>query len=189
MIRENNLSVSQLFVKYKPSIFFLLRFLGAYIIGNLLYGFWVVSYGNLADPITVMVANHSAYLLQLINIPAIIKPSLLEPNVSMLIENRVVVNVYEGCNAINVSILFIAFIMAYKGKLSKVISFLVVGLALIYVFNLFRVSGLFLVAKYFPDHLYLMHKFIFTGVIYAFVFFLWFVWVQMLASSESKSSK
>lgn len=178
--------MSKIFFRYKPSILFLVRFLGVYIVGNILYGLWVISYGGEADPVTFMVARHSALLLHLINVPASVEPSVLEPNVSMVLDGKVIVNVYEGCNAINVSILFVAFIVAYKGKYIKATFFIAVGIASIYFFNLFRVSGLFLVAKYFPNHLYLMHKFVFTGVIYLFIFALWIGWVKL--SSQSKSS-
>ena len=182
--KESSSSIAQLFIKYRPSVLFLLRFLGVYIVGNILYGLWVVSYGNLADPMTTLVAKHSALLLNLLGINASILPSILEPNVSIMLDGQVVVNVYEGCNAINVSILFIAFIAAYRGRISKSAIVIVLGLISIYVFNLLRVSGLFMVAKYFPNQLYLMHKFVFTGVIYAFVFFLWFIWVRSVSKDK-----
>ena len=167
-----------LFQQYKPSILFLLRFLGIYILGNVVYGLWVVSYGSIADPLTVLVANHSASLLHLLGLEVSVLPSSLLPNASLMLNDKVVVNVYEGCNAINVSILFVAFLFAYKGSLKRTLSFSMVGLISIYLFNLLRVGGLFLVALHFPNQLYLMHKFIFTGVIYGFVFLLWFVWVN-----------
>ncbi len=125
-----------------------------------------------------MVANHSAQLLNLLGLHVLVLPSTIVPNASLMLDGSVVVNVYEGCNAINVSILFIAFLFAYKGSFKKTFVFSVVGLISIYLFNLLRVGGLFLVALYFPNHLYLMHKFVFTGIIYAFVFGLWFIWVS-----------
>jgi len=137
----------------------------------------------MADPLTVLVAKHTANLLGLVSSNVSTLPSALLPNVSILLNGSVVVNVYEGCNAINVSILFIAFLFAYKGSFKRTLTFSVVGLISIYLFNLLRVGGLFLVALYFPDHLYLMHKFVFTGVIYAFVFLLWFVWVAKVNKS------
>ncbi|MCB0496577.1 MAG: exosortase family protein XrtF [Cyclobacteriaceae bacterium] len=179
-------SILQLFKKYRASILFLVRFLGVYILGNIVYGFWVVSYGTIADPITRIVAKHSSYLLHLVGIGASILPSLVEPNVAITLDGNIIVNVYEGCNAINVSILFLAFIIAYKGSWSRSFVFIFLGLISIYVFNLLRVSGLFLVARYFPNQLYLMHKFVFTGIIYAFVFLLWFIWVRWV-SQKNKS--
>lgn len=155
----------------------------------MLYGFWVVSYGSIADPFTILVAEHTANLLYVIGFEAIVMPSVILPNASLVLNGDIVVNVYEGCNAINVSILFVAFLFAYKGSFKKTFIFSLIGLVSIYIFNLFRVGGLFLVALYFPNHLYLMHKFVFTGVIYAFVFGLWFIWVQQLNRNKSTNQQ
>jgi exosortase family protein XrtF len=179
------LKLYNLFNEYKASILFLVRFLGIYIVGNVFYGLWVESFGKIADPITVIVASHTAKFLTLAGTEDVtILPSLLLPNVSLMLGGHVVVNVYEGCNAINVSILFIAFLFAYKSNLIKTLIFTITGLLSIYLFNLVRVGGLFLVALYFPNHLYLMHKFVFTGVIYAFIFALWFFWVKKFSSND-----
>jgi exosortase family protein XrtF len=177
-----NTSLLQLYQEYKPAILFLLRFLGIYILGNVVYGMWIVSFGHLPDPFTQLVTANSSWLLNLIGFKASTFMSGLYPSVSLQLDGTTVVNVYEGCNAINVAILFVAFLFAYKGSVKRTVLFSVIGLATIYVFNLFRVAGLFLVAKYFPDQLYLMHKFVFTGVLYAFIFFLWFLWVKKYAS-------
>lgn len=152
--------------------------MGIYIVGNIAYGLWVISYGSIADSFTIMVATHSASLLHLLGMEVIVLPSSILPNAALMLKGEIVVNVYEGCNAINVSILFIAFLFAYKGAFTRTLIFSITGLISIYVFNLFRVGGLFLVSLYFPSQLYLMHKFVFTGVIYGFVFFLWIVWVK-----------
>lgn len=144
----------------------------------------MVSFGSVADSFTLLVANHSSLLLNLAGLEVSLLPSAIIPNVSLMLNGNVVVNVYEGCNAINVSILFIAFLFAYKGTFNRTLVFSVAGLISIYLFNLLRVSGLFLVALYFPNHLYLMHKFVFTGVIYAFVFGLWFIWVTKINHKE-----
>lgn len=174
-------SNSKLISEYKPAILFLLRFLGIYILGNVLYGLWIVSYGSVVDPVTQVVTSNTAWLLNLVGFESSTLISELYPNVALQLDGQTVVNVYEGCNAINVSILFVAFLFAYKSTIKKTFIFSIVGLIAIYIFNLLRVAGLFLVAIYFPDQLYLMHKFIFTGVIYAFVFFLWFLWVRRFA--------
>lgn len=174
-------SIKNLFADYKPALLFLLRFLGIYILGNVIYGLWIVSYGNLPDPFTQLVTANSSSLLNLVGYNASTFMSGLYPNVSLQLDGATVVNVYEGCNAINVSILFVAFLFAYKGTPKRTLIFSFIGLIVIYLFNLLRVAGLFLIAKYFPDQLYLMHKFIFTGVLYAFIFFLWLLWVKKYA--------
>lgn len=169
-----------LFKQYKPALLFLARFLGVYILGNVLYGIWIVSY-DVADPFTVMVTNHSAALLRGLGYDATTMPAFDQAYVGLQMNRTTVVNVFEGCNAMNVSILFLSFLVAYKGNWQRMIIFGIAGLLLIYGFNILRVSGLYLIAWYRPEDLYLMHKFVFTGVLYAFVFVLWFVWVKKYA--------
>lgn len=151
--------------------------MGIYVLGNVLYGFWVVSFGNIADPVTQFITYNTEWLLNLVGIKATIFIAGIAPNLSLQLNGKTVINVYEGCNAINVSILFIAFLFAYSGPIKKTIWFSMVGLIAIYVFNLMRLIGLFLIAVYNPENFYFTHRFAFTGVIYAFVFALWFIWV------------
>jgi len=167
--------------EYRPAALFLARFLSIYVLGNVLYGLWIVSYGTAADPFTVLVTQHAAGLLRVISFEAAAVASSQAPNVALQLAGVTVVRVFEGCNAINVSVLFLAFLVAYKGSWARTVVFGLVGLLLIYLFNLLRVAGLFLVAKFYPDQLYLMHKFVLTGVIYAFVFALWYLWATRYA--------
>ena len=155
------------------------------MLGNVVYGLWIVSYDNLPDPFTAMVTTHAAGLLQAIGFSASPYVSGMAANVALQMDGQTVVRVFEGCNAINVSILFMAFLFAYKGSVKTTTLFALVGLMAIYLFNLLRVAGLFLVARFYPDQLYLMHKFVFTGIIYAFVFALWYLWVTKFANPAS----
>lgn len=143
----------------------------------MLYGLWVVSFGNIADPVTEFITYNTEWLLNIAGVKATIFIAGLAPNLSLQLNGETVINVYEGCNAINVSILFIAFLFAYTGPIKKTIWFSILGLIAIYMFNLVRLIGLFLIAVYNPEHFYFTHRFVFTGVIYAFVFLLWFIWV------------
>jgi exosortase family protein XrtF len=146
-----------------------------------LYGLWIVSYGNLADPITNLVSINSAWFLSQIGFDVSTTMSEFYPAVSLQYGGNIVINVIEGCNAINISILFIAFIFAYKNSMKRTLMFSLIGIIAIYIFNIVRVSGLFLIAKHFPDNLMFTHRFLFTGVIYAFVFCLWYLWVKKIA--------
>jgi len=152
------------------------------VLGNVVYGLWIVSFANQPDPFTAMVTSHAAKLLQLLGLPAGTYVSGMAPNVALQMNGQTVVRGFEGCNAINVSVLFVAFLFAYKGSLKSTMIFALLGLLAIYIFNLLRVAGLFLVARFYPEQLYLMHKFVFTGIIYAFVFALWYIWITRFAN-------
>ena len=176
-------STKQLIEEYKPAILFLLRFLGIYVIGNVIYGLWIVSYGDLADPFTNLVSLNTAWFLNQIGFDVSTSLSDFSPGISLFNDGYIVVDVIEGCNAINVSILFIAFIFAYKSSFTRTLMFSLIGIIAIYIFNIVRVSGLFIIAKYYPENLLFTHRFLFTGVIYAFVFGLWYLWVIKYSKS------
>ena len=152
------------------------------MLGNVVYGLWIVSFANQPDPYTAMVTSHAAAFLQLLGYQAATFVSGMAPNVALQMNGQTVVRVFEGCNAINVSVLFVAFLFAYKGNIKQTLLFALAGLIAIYLFNLLRIAGLFLVARFYPEQLYLMHKFVFTGIIYAFVFVLWYLWVTKFAN-------
>ncbi|MBX2963376.1 MAG: exosortase family protein XrtF [Cyclobacteriaceae bacterium] len=165
--------------EFKPALRFLGIFVGLYLALNLLYGWWIEQYDR-ADPATVFVTNQSAVLLNVFGEDTYTKPKLNTRTISIYKGSRIVVNVFEGCNGINVAIVFVAFMAAFGGDRKKMLWFIPLGLALIHVANLFRVSGLFLVAEYFQQYFYYIHKYAFTASIYVMVFLLWWIWIEKI---------
>ncbi|MEJ0030753.1 MAG: exosortase family protein XrtF [Bacteroidota bacterium] len=162
----------------KAILFFLLKFVGLYVVLNTVYGLWISSYAPLPDPITKVVTHQSVACISITEKNISIGSVATSPNVPILKDGRAVVNVYEGCNGLNVMFVFLSFVIAYTGTLWKTAWFCVVGLVLIYIFNLFRVSLLYFIAEYYPNNLYFFHKYLFTGVLYGIVFVLWYFWVR-----------
>ena len=164
----------------KAILFFLLKFIGLYIVLNTVYGLWIEHYAPLPDPVTKGVTHHTAALLSLAHENVTIGEALNSPNVPLRQNGQTVVSVFEGCNSLNVMIVFVSFILAFTGTIKKTVVFGVAGIVLIYIFNLFRVGLLFYIAKYWPDNLYFFHKYLFTGLLYAMVFLLWYFWVTRI---------
>lgn len=164
----------------KAILFFLLKFIGLYLVLNTAYGLWIFSYDPLPDPLTVTVTHHTVGLISLAegDIAVGVRPN--SPSVPILQNGKSVVSVFEGCNSMNVMIVFVSFIVAYTGTWKKTVLFGLAGLLLIYIFNLFRVGMLFFIAKYYPDSLYFFHKYLFTGLLYMMVFILWYFWVKKI---------
>ncbi len=161
-------------------LFFLLKFIGLYIVLNTIYGLWIERYDPMPDPLTRIVTDQTAALLSLAEDNITVGEAVNSPFVPIRQDNKTVVSVFEGCNSLNVMIVFISFLVAYTGTLKKSLIFGGVGIALIYLFNLFRVGLLFFIAKYYPNNLYFFHKYLFTGLLYALVFFLWYFWVKRI---------
>lgn len=164
--------------EFKPTIFFLLRFLGLYLVGNVLYGFFVTAYEPQADPVTEFVTKQTVYVLNLAGWSTESYYHQTSAVVSIVFENKAIVSVYEGCNGINIMIIFVAFLISFGPITRRLSWFLPLGLLMIHLGNLTRIALLFLVSLKMPDYLYFSHKYLFTVSIYAVVLLLWVVWVR-----------
>jgi len=175
--KEPRGSLGQLLKEFRPSLFFLGRFLAIYFIGNILYGVYVESFWASPDRITISVSNQTASILDFSGFDVKTRLNEGERDISLLENGKVVLNVFEGCNGINIMILFVAFLVAFSGWTRNMLWFIPVGILLIHIFNIGRIAGLYKIAQDFPDQFYYVHKYLFTSVIYAFVFLLWAVWI------------
>ena len=90
----------------------------------------------------------------------------------------------EGCNAISVMILFVAFLVAFRGKIRNYLWFIPIGLFTLYLANLLRIYLIGMIRLYYPDYTQMAHDFVFPGVIYGTTFVLWVVWVKFIVNKS-----
>lgn len=162
----------------KPALRFLGIFVGLYLGLNILYGFWISSYGNQVDSATKLVTTQTSFLLNLFGEGTFTKEKMTEPSISVANSSGIVMNVFEGCNGINVMVVFASFLFAFGGRLKKLVLFLMGGLLVIYVANLGRVFMLYYVAEYWNDYFYYIHKYVLTAFLYVITFALWWIWIE-----------
>lgn len=171
--------MKELFLKYKSALRFLGIFVGLYLLLNTFYGFWIQHYYPQVDPFTFSVAKQVAAILTFFGQAFSAMAEQQSANVALWLNNEVVVYVFEGCNGINVMIVYLSFLVAYKGTIRQFLMFCFGGLVLIYLLNLVRVGLLAEVALFYPEQLYFFHKYLFTGFIYTLVFVLWYYWIKV----------
>lgn len=172
--------------EFKPALMFLGKFLAIYFAGNILYGVFIEYYKPAADPATKLVAVHSATFLQIFSRDVYTEPNPKGPTLFLKANDRVVLSIYEGCNGINVMIVFFAFVIAFSGKARHTVVFIPIGLLIIHLFNLFRVALLYLLAESNSRHFYYYHKYFFTATLYLIVFALWIAWVFWFNGKHKK---
>lgn len=170
--------------EFKPTIFFLLKFLSIYIVCNLLYGIFVTAYEPRADPLTKFVTEQTAQVLSAMGWPTETFAYTTDPTVAIVYQKRAIVSVYEGCNGINVVIIFLAFLFSFGPYTRAMLWFIPMGVMLVHLSNLTRIMLLFFVSLKFPNHLYFLHKYFFTSFIYACVFLLWILWIRKISKLE-----
>jgi exosortase family protein XrtF len=164
----------------KPALRFLAIFLVLYLGLNVLYGIWISSYGSEPDYITYRVTEQTSAIVNLLGEETTVIPNPARPAVVIQVGLRSALNVYEGCNGLNVMIVFIAFVIAFGGSRKNLAWFIPLGVILIYGANLGRVTALYYVAEYWKHYFYYIHKYAFTGIIYLFVFVLWWWWIEKI---------
>lgn len=170
---------------YRHALFFLVVFIGLYLLLNTIYGFYIKAYYPITDPLTVMVSRQVVTLLSWFyeDISLQVSPQLAYCTLQH--KGFEVINVFEGCNGVNVMIVYLVFLLAFSGKLKSTLSFLLAGIALLYLVNILRVMLLFQVSLHFPQQLYFFHKYLFTGILYLVVFTLWYAWVKRVRREKT----
>ena len=136
--------------------------------------------GFYPDYFTNLVARQSGAILDSMGYNAVLFENHAREGVYLTIKENYMVNIVEGCNSISVIILFVAFIIAFAERFKKTFLFLLVGMVLIYIVNLLRISLLVVALYKYPEHQEVLHSVIFPAVIYGMVFLLWIAWVRML---------
>ncbi len=139
------------------------------------------------SPITKNVAKQTEKLITFFGYDAKTMQHPKELSFKLLVENNYVARVIEGCNSISVIILFLAFIIAFSGKIMTTILFGVIGSVLIYGINIVRIAILSIGLLKFPKQETLLHNLVFPAIIYGFIILLWLIWVKKYAYSVNKN--
>jgi exosortase/archaeosortase family protein len=106
------------------------------------------------------------------------KIELYPTNVIYFVTNNRAIEINENCSGFKqlwqVLILFLLFPGPWKQK----IWFIPLGMALMLVFNIFRVVGLSYSMIHWPQHWDIIHLWILRPIYYFIIFMLWVFWVE-----------
>jgi len=186
----NSHPLKDLFQQYLPFLKFLAKFLGTYIILTLLYNAYLKSFDESKfepDNFTLIVANHSGQILEWVGFDIEYQLSPRDPSMMFLKDKKPFVRIVEGCNALSVMILFVAFIIAFSNGVWRTFRFLLIGVFIIHVLNVLRIALLTLGLYYYPEYKTLMHDIVFPLFIYGIVFGLWVLWVNKFSNYARKN--
>jgi len=171
-----------LILKNKAVFLFLIKFFVTYLILSGLYQFYLTKNNKngliKTDFITKQVAYHTIFTGKTFGYSFKTEPNIDEASMKLIINDKYVARVVEGCNAVSVMILFWAFIIAFTGKWYETLLFGLIGILLIYFINIARIFLLTLAIDRYPQYSTFLHKIVFPAIIYGFTFLLWMIWVK-----------
>ena len=136
------------------------------------------------DVATHLVALQSESVIHTMGYDVSIEPNKHEPAMNIVQSGLVLARVVEGCNAISIMLLFVAFVLAFFDGKKKTFLFILGGLTLIYGMNVLRIALLTAGIIKYPKYTELLHGTIFPAVIYGTVFLLWMGWINAYKKGE-----
>lgn len=170
---------------------FLGKFFFTYLLLIVIYQFFLSRYDPNkfeTDGMTQLVANQVEDVLVLFDYTVGQRPSQSEPSVLILINEKPIVRIVEGCNAISIMILFAAFIVAFSSKFINTFGYIITGILAIHILNIVRIALLIIGIINYPQYENLLHGVIFPLIIYGFVFLLWVIWVNKFQRYAKKNN-
>lgn len=175
---------------FKPVLTILLRFLGIYIVLVLLYQWYLNQYAGLGlDPISRKIAGQIGFVQNACGYPTQLVPAPNNDAIWFRITEVWTSLMVEGCNAISVMILFLAFIFAfYKGYQTFIFAF--VGLILLHIMNILRIVLINIVILKMPEnYTKIAHDYLFPAIIYGSVVLLWIVWIKFFVFKNEEKHR
>ncbi len=165
----------------KPVLKILLRFVGIYLVLLLLYQLYLNRFdGAVIDPFSRWVAGQSNWFQNTCGFTSILQDGVGTEGIRFIVRGDYLTRMVEGCNAVSVMIMFVAFIFAfYKGP--KTIVFVILGLLALHVMNFVRIACFNMVISDFPQYGKMFHDYVFPAIIYGTVIVLWIVWIKFFA--------
>ncbi len=154
---------------YKPFLFFLAKFFLTYLILTLVYQGYLKGFENdQIDGITKFVAKSTKGFLDIFNIDFYVKNDESGFNVQLFYKQKYIARMIEGCNAVSVMILFVAFIVSFSGKLKTTLLYILGGLILIHLLNIIRIAALCILLYSFPEYEIMLHR-VFFSIVYIWI--------------------
>ena len=171
---------------FKEILWVLLRFLGIWLLLFLLYQWYLNQFSGNIDGFTKIISDQSAFLLNFTGYETVTKDFPSHETVQFYINGKVATRMVEGCNAVSVMIMFLAFVFAfYKGV--KTFYFAFAGIVLLYILNLFRIYVLNVIVVDFPALTKPAHDYFFPAFIYGGVVVLWLIWINKFLITDDKN--
>lgn len=169
--------MNPLITKNKPVIKFLAIFLFSYVLLSLLYYLFLNSTNGL-DFLTESVSKQTINLLNLIGYETNSITNSTNDFINLYVRGKNIAGISEGCNAISIMILFLAFIFSFTKKIKSTVLFALLGLVIIHIINIVRIVILVVCLFHYPEYSEPLHNYIFPAMIYGVVFILWMIWVN-----------
>ena len=178
---------------------FLKRALLIFIIWKIVYNGFLFNGRIIDKPLTDFSTKGAEKIMQLfypkniLSIKEECNPSI-ELNYEMVCfdflykDGRKIVGVADGCNALELYILYLGFLFSFPiaiKKYKRIIFFSIAGIVIIYLANIIRLAALAEMNMRRMDAVDMAHHYVFKMIVYVLIFGLWVLYIKKSPLNES----
>lgn len=176
---------------FSPVILFILKFIAVYFLLLLAYNYYLSLYNTqlIPDPYSRLVGQWSAAVANVFGMEASVVDDKYAPWVWIYLSGKKTAYINEGCNAISIMIIFVAFIAAFSTTIKKTLLYIVSGLVIIQIMNVARIALLSYIIRHHRAFTKPAHDYLFPIIIYGTVFLLWVIWVRYFVQAKPKTDE
>jgi exosortase/archaeosortase family protein len=91
------------------------------------------------------------------------------------------VQIIWACTGLKQSYIYFCIIAFYRGPWVKKLWYIPLGLLVVYLFNIFRITFIVAVIRDFPHWFHFLHLYLFKYMFYIVIFGLWVIWEEKIA--------
>lgn len=182
-----------------PVKLFLLKAVALFVVWKTLYLLVLLPGRVLDGPLTYMVGVGTAKTLNVASRSGVystvpgVNPKkdgntwIEEPVMHIYLGQERVLSIGDPCNGLEVMVLYAGLILCLPATLKRKSVFLLTGLVSIEILNLIRCAALVRIYLTHPEYLDFSHHYLFTFLVYAFIFWLWFLFSRNMELGKKLS--
>lgn len=176
--------------EFKPVLIFLLKLVVSGLILAIIYNIylWPFHAENKPDPYSQTVAKWTVSCLNTAGFESHQSDDPTRPWTWIYMYGQKTSYINEGCNAISIMIIFVAFVIAFSTTWKQTILYILGGLVVIQMMNILRIALLNYIFAYHPDFAKMAHDYLFPAILYGTIVVLWIIWVKYFALKPKKKS-
>lgn len=100
-----------------------------------------------------------------------------------------VLEVSPGCTTLKQWLHWVFLMVLFPGNWKHKLWYIPLGLVVIHIVNLIRITGLSIAMSYYPTKFEFFHNYIFKTLFYAVIFAMWVIWNEKIRKKTKLSSK
>lgn len=163
----------------KGALLFIVKALFFYLTWVCVYQFYLQPKQLLDPPLTNSLTFLTYKAAQLLYTNHVVTLSYHTSSPMILVDGLYNLKILDGCNALELYVFYVGFIICYGGSLKTSLQFIVAGLVGIFILNLIRCVALSMLSFNHFRYIDSMHHYVFTIVVYSFILTLWFYFFKV----------